>query len=1090
MASFFVNRPIVAMVISIIIVILGVISLQQLPIAQYPELAPPVIKISANYTGANAINVEQSVATPLEQQINGVENSLYMKSTNGNDGSMTLNISFAVGSDPDMNNVLTQNRVATATPKLPEEVKRTGVTTKKAFSFPLMLIAITSPDNTYDRDFLNNYVQINVLDAIARIPGVGEATLLGAGDYAMRIWIKPDLLARSGITIPEIVNAIRQQNVIAPGGQFGAEPAPPGTEFTYTVRLADRLQTEEEFGNIVVRTNPDGSQVRIRDLARVELGSSLYNAKTRLNGQDAAGLAIYQSPGSNALEIKERILAEMERLSASFPEDMDYTISLDTTSAITAGINEIVVTFFQALALVILVVFIFLQNWRATLIPTLAIPVSLIGAFALFPLLGFSINVLSLLGLVLAIGIVVDDAIVVVEAVQAYIEQGYNPKEATKKAMADVSGPVIATTLVLVAVFAPVALMEGITGALYQQFAITIAVSVVISSVNALTLSPALCSLLLRESKPMRGPLGAFFRGFNKVFDRGTEGYMRYTSILARKFFRTLVFLVVVIGATILLFQAVPGGFIPEEDQGYMMVNVQLPDAASLQRTDAVMEQVEKILDGYGEIQYRTAVSGFSLLTGSLSTNMGFFFITLEDWEKRPERQSNVFNLIRRLNFELYRQIPGAQAFAFGPPAIQGLGSGSGFSIILQDRSGNPPEYLAQNTQRFLQAANQRPEIASAFSTFQANVPQRFIEVDRDKTMKQGIALNDLYTTVGAFLGGSYVNDFNRFGRLYRIFVQAEPEYRYNADGLDFFFVRNQDNEMVPINTLADVRSISGPEYTSRFNLFRAAEVTGQPAPGYSSTQALAALEEVAAEVLPGDMSYAWNAMSYQEKEAAGTGAQVFLLSLLFVFLILAAQYESWSLPMAILLGTPIAVFGAVLGLWVSRQFPLIGESYVNNVFAQIALILLIALAAKNAILIVEFAKMEFDKGLSLTEAAIKAARLRFRPILMTAFSFVLGVIPLLVAVGANAEARKVMGMAVFGGLLIATLVGVFVYPAFFVLIGKLGRYEKGRLTEPVMESGGAPAIDAGDTEAEERPEDNTGEEATPDEPEDDKNES
>jgi len=1056
MASFFVNRPIVAMVISIIIVILGIISLQELPVAQYPELAPPVIKVSASYTGANALNVEQSVATPLEQQINGVENSLYLKSTNSNDGGMTLNISFEVGSDPDINNVLTQNRVATATAKLPEEVKRTGVTTKKAFSFPLMLLTITSPNNSYDRSFLSNYAQINVLDALARIPGVGEATLLGAADYAMRIWIKPDLLARSGITTPEIVSAIRQQNVIVPGGQFGAEPAPPGTEFTYTVRLADRLQTEEEFGNIVVRTNPDGSQVRIRDLARVELGSSLYNAKARLNGQDAAGLAIYQSPGSNALEIKERIQAEMERLSASFPEDIAYTVSMDTTSAITAGINEIVVTFFQALGLVILVVFIFLQNWRATLIPTLAIPVSLIGAFALFPLLGFSINVLSLLGLVLAIGIVVDDAIVVVEAVQAYIEQGYDPKEATKKAMADVSGPVIATTLVLVAVFAPVALMEGITGALYQQFAITIAVSVVFSSINALTLSPALCSLLLRENRPVRGPLGAFFRGFNKVFDRATEGYMTYTSILTRKFVRSMVFLAVVVGAMVLLFRAVPGGFVPEEDQGYMMVNVQLPDAASLQRTDAVMDQVANILDNYEEIEYHTAVSGFSLLTGSLSSNMGFFFITLTDWEERPERHSHVFNLIRRINFDLFRQIPGAQAFAFGPPAIQGLGSGSGFSIMLQDRSGNAPEYLAQNTQRFIEAVNQRPEIASAFSTFQANVPQRFIDVDRDKTLKQGIALNDLYSTASAFLGGSYVNDFNRFGRLYRTFVQAEPEYRLNADGLKFFFVRNKKGEMVPLNTLVDVKSISGPEYTSRFNLFRAAEVTGQPAAGYSSSQALAALEEVAEQVLPSNMGYAWNAMSYQEKEASGAGAQVFLLSLLFVFLILAAQYESWSLPMAILLGTPIAVFGAVLGLWVSRQIPVIGESYVNNIFAQIALILLIALAAKNAILIVEFAKMEFDKGLSLTEAAIKAARLRFRPILMTAFSFVLGVIPLLTATGANAEARKVIGMAVFAGLLIATIVGVFVYPAFFVLIGKLGRYEKGRNLEPVIEDGAA----------------------------------
>ncbi len=1048
MASFFVNRPIVAMVISIIIVILGVLSLQQLPIAQYPELAPPVVKVSANYTGANAVNVEQSVATPLEQQINGVENMLYMKSTNSNDGSMTLNISFAVGTDPDMNNVLTQNRVSTATPKLPEEVNRLGVTTKKAFSFPMMIVTVTSPDGTYDRDFLSNYAQINVIDALARIPGVGEATLLGAADYAMRIWVQPDRLARSGITVPEIVNAIRQQNVIVPGGQFGAEPAPVGTEFTYTVRLADRLQTEDEFGAIVVRTNPDGSQVRIRDLARVELGSSLYNAITRLNSKDCAAMAIYQSPGSNALEIRENILAEMERLSQAFPNDMAYDLSLDTTLAITAGISEIIVTFFQALGLVILVVFIFLQNWRATLIPTLAIPVSLIGAFVMFPILGFTINVLSLLGLVLAIGIVVDDAIVVVEAVQAYIEEGYAPKEATIKAMEDVSGPVVATTLVLVAVFAPVVLMEGITGALYQQFAITIAVSVVFSSINALTLSPALCSLLLRESKPMGGPLGAFFRWFNRVFDRITGGYMKTANAITRKFFRSLVFLVIAVVAVVLLFRAVPSGFIPEEDQGYMLVNVQLPDAASLQRTNAVMQKIEGILDGFEEVRYHTSVTGYSLLTGSLSTNMGFFFITLEPWDDRKGLPSNVFNLIRRVNAQLFLNVPEAQAFAFGPPAIQGLGSGSGFSLMIQDQGGNSPEYLAEQTQRFIQEANDRPEIARAFSTFQANVPQRFVDVDREKTLKQGIALNDLYTTVSSFLGGSYVNDFNRFGRLYRTYVQAEPEYRIGPEGLDYFFVRNRDGDMVPLSTLITPENISGPEYTNRFNLYRAAEVSGQPAPGYSSGQALSALEEVAAEVLPADMGYAWNNMSFQEKLAEGSGAQVFLLSLLFVFLILAAQYESWTLPMAILLGTPIAVFGAMLGLWLSRFIPVLGESYVNNVFAQIALILLIALAAKNAILIIEFAKIEFDKGKSLVEAGLTAARSRFRPILMTAFSFVLGVIPLLVATGANSEARKVMGMAVFAGLLIATILGVFVYPAFFVLVGKMGRYEKGRTVE------------------------------------------
>ena len=732
----------------------------------------------------------------------------------------------------------------------------------------------------------------------------------------------------------------------------------------------------------------------------------------------------------------------MEGLTSSFPEDIEYKTSLDTTLAITAGIEEIITTLWQALALVILVVFIFLQNWRATLIPTLAIPVSLVGAFMMFPVLGFSINVLSLLGLVLAIGIVVDDAIVVVEAVQAYIEKGFTPKEATIKAMDDVSGPVVATTLVLIAVFAPTVLMAGITGSLYQQFAITIAVSVFFSSINALTLSPALCSLLLRKPKPMKGPLGAFFRLFNKGFDKATNGYIGVAGILSRKFFRAAVFLVIVIGATWFMASGVPGGFVPEEDQGYFMLNVQLPDASSLQRTDAVMAKIEDILSRYDAIEYQTAVAGYSALSGGFSTNMGFFFITLRDWEERKGPENHAFGVVRQINRDLFKEITEAQAFAFGPPAIPGLGSGSGFSIMLQDQGGNTPEYLANYTQQFIQAANKRPEIGNSFSTFQANVPQRYIDLDRDKTLKQGIQLNDVYTSVSAFLGGSYINDFNRFGRLYKSYIQAEPEYRVGPDMLKFFFVRNQAGDMVPLSTLATVQEVSGPEYTNRFNLFRAAEVTGAPAEGYSSDQALTALEEVAAEVLPQGMTYSWNAMSYQEKAAAGTGSQIFLFSLLFVFLILAAQYESWSLPFSILLGTPFAVFGAFLGLWISRFF---SESYVNNIFAQIALILLIALAAKNAILIVEFAKLEFDNGLNLIDSAIKSAKQRFRPILMTAFSFVLGVIPLLVATGANSEARKVMGMAVFAGLLMATLLGVFLYPALFVLIGKLGKYEKHR---------------------------------------------
>ncbi len=1036
---FFVKRPIVAIVMAIILVIVGMVSITTLPIEQYPNITPPVVRVSTAYTGANAISVEQSVASPLEQEINGVDNMIYMKSTNANDGTMAIDVSFEVGTDPDLNTVFAQNRVSAATAKLPEEVKRLGVKTAKSLPNILMLITLTSPNGRYDQNFLGNYALINIKDELSRIPGVGRVDVLGSSDYSMRIWVKPDLLAKLGITIPEMLNAVRAQNVIVPGGKFGAEPAPPGTEFTYTVRLPDRLQTEAEFGNIVVRSNPDGSQVRIKDIARVELGVETYTAFTRMNGKECSILSIYQAPGSNAVALAEQVTAKMTELSQRFPEGMEHTVSLDSTKPITAGIEEILVTLVVALALVIFVVFIFIQDWRATLIPTLAIPVSLIGAFMLFPLLGFSINVLSLLGLVLAIGIVVDDAIVVVEAVQVNIENGMSPKEATSHAMKEVTAPVIATTLVLIAVFIPVATMAGITGRLYQQFAITVAVSVFFSSINALTLSPALCSLLLKKQVPSSGVLGKFFAAFNYRFDKVTEGYTAWTKIITGKLTRGVVFLVLVSIAAVFLGTQVPGGFIPEEDMGYMYVNIQLPDAASLQRTDEVAKKIEAILAREEQIDMVTTASGFSLLTGAMSTNAGFMFVTLKDWE---ERELTAKELTRKISIVLNQNIKEAQAFAFGPPAIPGLGSGSGFSIMLQDRLGNAPAYLAENTNAFVRAAMSRPEIASAFSPFQATVPQKFINIDTDKILKTGVSLNDLYTTIGAFLGGAYVNDFNRFGRLYKAYIQAEPEYRQNEKGLGVFFLKNAEGQSVPISTLLSVEQIAGPEYTNRFNLFRSAEVTGSPAPGFSSSQALKALEEVAQEVLPEDMSYAWANMSYQEKHSSGSASVVFIFSLVFVFLILAAQYESWSLPFSILLGTPFAIFGAFLFLYVFRFF---SESYELNVFAQISLVMLIAMAAKNAILIVEFAKIKFDEGMTLFDAAVESARLRFRPILMTVFSFILGILPLIFASGSGAEARKVMGVALLGGIGVATLIGVFIYPQFFVLIGKLGKYEEKR---------------------------------------------
>ncbi len=1034
MAEFFVRRPIVAMVIAIITVIVGVVSLRSLPVAQYPEITPPMVSVSANYTGANAIAVEESVATPIEQKVNGVENMIYMKSTNASSGSMQLQVSFEVGTDLDMANVLTQNRVSEAQALLPEEVKRLGVTVKKQLSFPLLLISLTSPNGTYDAEFLTNYATINVLDELARIRGVGQATVIGGSvfEYAMRVWIKPDQLAKLGLTVADITNAIRQQNVLIPAGQIGGPPAPPGTEFTYTVQTQGRLVTAEEFGNVVVRSNPDGSQVFLRNVARIELGTQNYVVSTYLNQAPTAALTIYQLPDANGLEVAGKIFEEMERLKQRFPEDLEYVISLDTTRPIEAGIREIVITLFQAVALVILVVYIFLQNARSTLIPTLAVPVSLIGTFAVFPLLGFSINTLSLLGLVLAIGIVVDDAIVVVEAVATKMENGMKAREATIEAMREVSAPIVATSLSLIAVFVPVATMGGITGRLYQQFAITIAISVAISSVNALTLSPALAASLLKPPGEATSTFDRFFRAFNERFEQATEKFMVFTGYFTNKLLRAGTLLAMLIVGLVLLFQSVPAGFVPEEDQGYVLAALQLPDAASLERTTDVMRDIEKILAEYEAIESYTTANGFSMLTNTTQSNAGFMFIQLRDWDERPDAKDHARNIVRRLNRDFSTRITEGVAFAFGPPAIPGLGTGSGFSMMLQDLGGNEPGYLVQQAETFITAANARPEIANVGTLFRASVPQVFLEIDQAKALKLGVPLSDINTAIGSFLGGAYVNDFNRFGRLYKVYVQAEPDYRASEDGLRFFYVRNAEGEMVPLSTLATTSRTQGAEFTNRFNLFRAAQLTGQPAPGYSSAQALQALEEVAAEVLPADMSYAWADMSYQEKAAEGTGSVVFLMALVFVFLILAAQYESWSLPLSVMLGTPIAVFGAIGGLWIARMF---SESYVNNVFAQIGLVMLIGMAAKNAILIVEFASQEMQAGKTPVQAAMDAAKSRFRPILMTAFSFILGVVPLLIASGAGAEARKVMGMTVFSGMLAATVIGVLVVPAMFVFV-------------------------------------------------------
>lgn len=1034
MGEFFVNRPIVAMVISIIMVLLGLVAMSGLPVAQYPEIVPPMVQVTTTFVGASATDVEASVATPLEQKMNGVENSIYMKSTNANDGTLTLKVTFEVGTDLDIANVLTQNRLSEAMPSLPQAVKNYGVSVKKSLAFPLLVLTLNSPNGTYDNNFLSNYASINVIDALARIPGVGQVNLLGGSDYAMRVWLRPDRIAKLGITVPDIVRAINDQNQLSPAGQIGGAPAAPGTEYTYTVRTQGRLLNEEEFGEIIIRSNPDGSQVYLKDVARLELGTMLYNSIGRLDGKPAAVLTLFQIPGTNALEVAGKVKATMQELSKRFPDDLHYGISLDTTLPVSEGISEIVHTLFEAVALVILVVFVFLQNWRATIIPLLTVPVSLIGAFMFFPLLGFSINVLSLLGLVLAIGIVVDDAIVVVEAVMHHIEQGPAPREATLKAMQEVSGPVVAIALILTAVFVPVGFIPGITGSFYQQFAITIAISVLLSAFNALTLSPALSALLLKPASGQRSFMTPFYDRFNRVFGRGTESYIGFTAILVRKMVRSLVFIVILASLTLLLVTRIPTGFVPEEDQGFILVNAILPDASSLERTDKVMKKIETLLQENPAVEAYITITGYSLITAAYSSNMGFFFVQLKPWAERDTAELHANGVLDALNQAFAVNVPEAIAIAFGPPAIPGLGTGSGFTMELQDLVGNSPDYLAEQAQRFIAAAMERPEIGRISTVYRASVPQVFADIDRSKVMKTGVPLEDVNTTLGALLGSAYVNDFNRFGRVYKVYVQAEPEYRRDPEQLGLFFVRSGTDEMVPLNTLVSVRPTSGPEFTNRFNLFRAAELSGVPAQGYSSAQALAALEEVAAATLPPDMGYQWADMSYQEK-AAPNPLPVFAMAILLVFLVLAAQYESWALPFSVLLGTPFAAFGAYFGLWLAGQ---VSSSYVNNVFAQIGLIMLIGLAAKNAILIVEYARMQRHQGKDIVGAALDAAKLRFRPILMTAFAFILGVVPLLTASGAGAEARKVMGMTVFSGMLIATLIGVCLIPVLFVAVETL----------------------------------------------------
>src|SRR6202034_1585979 len=921
MSKFFINRPIVAMVISIVMVLVGSLTVLSLPVAQFPNITPPELQVLAPYVGADAQTLEQAVATPIEQQMNGVDNMNYMYSLNATGNNTTsLIVDFDVKTDPNADFILTQSRETQAASQLPVDVNNYGITVRKSVTAPLMWVALYSPRGTYDAKFLANYAYINIVDPILRSYGIGNVQVFGAGQYAMRLWVKPDTLSKLGITVPEIINAIQAQNTVHPAGKAGGEPAPKGQEYTYTVLSQGRLVSPEEFGNIVVRETPDGATVRVRDLARIELGAQDYSITGRFNGKPGAIIAAYQLPGSNAVDAAAGVKKLMAQMKERFPEDMDFAVSLDTTLSVTEGIKEIIETLVIALVLVIIVVFLFLQGWRSTLIPLLAVPVSLVGTFVLFPLFGFSINTLSMFGLVLAIGLVVDDAIVVVESVQRHIEEGLKPKDAAQKAMNELSGPVIGTARVLSAVFVPTAFIPGITGRLYQQFAVTIAISVVLSAFNALTLSPALSGLLLRQKKESQGLLQRFFNWFNRLFERTTEGYVHWSGVLLRKGAMVLVLLVICGASGIFFGSRLPSSFLPDEDQGYLYINMQLPNAASLERTSAAARQVEQILAGTPGVQYTTSVVVFSLLSYVWTSYNGFFWVSLKPWDERKSRTEQYQAIKARLNQEL-KNLPAGTVFSFSPPAIPGVGTSGGVSFVLEDRAGKDVPFLASNLAKFLAAARKRPEIETISTTFIPSVPQEFIQVDKEKVLKQGVALSDVYNTIQANMGGLFVNYYNQFGRTWQVYIESEAPYRSTTNSLGQFYVRNNQGETVPLSALASFETRSGPEFTMRYNEYRSAQINASAAPGYSADQATAALEDVFKQTMPREMGFDYLGMSYQEKKAEEglPSSVIFGFSLLFVFLILSALYESWSLPFSVLLSTPVAVFGAFGVLWLRR---------------------------------------------------------------------------------------------------------------------------------------------------------------------------
>jgi HAE1 family hydrophobic/amphiphilic exporter-1 len=1033
LSRFFINRPIFACVISIVIVLIGGITIPFLPIEQTPDITPPTVMVSTTYPGASASVIAETVAFPIEEQVNGVEDMIYMSSKSSDDGTYELTVTFAVGTDIDMATVLVQNRVAIAQPKLPEEVKREGVKTEKQSTNIVLMVNMVSPKGRYDEIYLSNYVGIHIKDVLSRVSGVGKVTVMGAKDYGMRIWLDPNKLKARSLTTNDVVNAIREQNVQVAAGQIGAPPSPPGQEFQYTVNTLGRLSDVEQFENMILSVGDESRVLRVRDVARVELGAQSYNWSVELNGAPSIAVSIYQLPGANALQVANGIRAEMERLKKSFPEDLAYRIVYDTTTFVKASISEVVETLFIAVILVVLTVYVFLQDLRTTLIPAVTIPVALIGTFAVMMAFGLSINTLTLFGLVLAIGIVVDDAIIVVENTMRIInEEGLPAKEATQKAMMEITGPVVATTLVLLAVFVPTAMMGGITGRLYAQFAMTIATATVFSSINALTLSPALCGMLLRPTPKRQG---WFFRGFNAAFDRSTTGYMGMVNLLVRRTALTMVLFVGLLGLMVLGFLKVPGGFIPDEDQGYFMINAQLPDGATLERSGEVLEKINRIVETTPGVQDVITVSGYSVLDASVMPNAGAFFVILESWDERSDPSLQVMSIVDTLQPQL-AGIQEAICFSFIPPPITGLGTAGGFESQLQDVGDAGVVQLEAIANDLIHEGDVSPAVTRLNSNFRARVPQLYLEVDRTKVKKLGIPLQSVFSTLQAYLGSAYVNDFNLFGRVYKVQIQADRQFRGRIDDINRLDVRNDRGEMVPLGTLLAVSDTAGPKTMFRFNMFPSATITGQATAGTSSGQAIAEMETLARRTMPPSMKMEWSGITYQQIESGSQAPMIFTLAVVFVYLFLAAQYESWAIPLAVIFSVPLAILGALLATWL--------RAFDNNIYTQIGLVLLIGLSSKSAILIVEFAKQRRSEGKSIVEAAAGAAHLRFRAILMTAFSFILGVVPLVIASGAGAASRRSLGTAVFGGMIAATVLGVFLIPVLYVVVQRMSERLRG----------------------------------------------